>query len=149
MLGPKLTQATIPTVKYGDSSIMYWGMIMIFRRWPSCPNWKENGCRKIQGDITCCSPLKNLKLARFFTFQEDNVPRHKTKATQKWLKTKRWNGGENLTVRIEKSVPKHCTKLVGTSLTNIKVQPQCTSLDGLLMQAAFFKKSLTSNDFRL
>ena len=34
-------------------------------------------------------PAMNLKLGRRFTFQQDNDPKHKAKATLEWLKAKK------------------------------------------------------------
>ena len=47
-------------------------------------------CRKIL-DENLLESTMNLKLGRRFTFQQENDPKHKTKATLEWLNKKKIN----------------------------------------------------------
>ncbi|MBN3279959.1 TCB1 transposase, partial [Polyodon spathula] len=84
---------TIPTVKYGGGSIMLWGcfssagtghLVTIEGRMDGAKY------RKILQENLLQS-AKKLKLGRKFTFQQDNDPKHKAKATLEWLKNKKVN----------------------------------------------------------
>ncbi|MGH0167546.1 UNVERIFIED_CONTAM: hypothetical protein FKN15_053097 [Acipenser sinensis] len=83
----------IPTVKHGGGSIMLWG----------CFSSAGSGkLVRIEGRMdgakyrrilkeNLFESAKTLKLGRKFTFQQDNDPKHKAKATLEWLKKKRIN----------------------------------------------------------
>ncbi|MBN3286955.1 TCB1 transposase, partial [Polyodon spathula] len=84
---------TIPTVKYGGGSIMLWGcfssagtghLVTIEGRMDGAKY------RKILQENLLQS-TKKLKLGRNFTFQQDNDPKRKAKATLEWLKNKKLN----------------------------------------------------------
>ncbi|MBN3277122.1 TCB1 transposase, partial [Polyodon spathula] len=84
---------TIPTMKNGGGSIMLWGcfssagtghLVTIEGRMDG------EKYRKIPQENLLQS-AKKLKLGRKFTFQQDNDPKHKAKATLEWLKNKKVN----------------------------------------------------------
>ncbi|MBN3276205.1 TCB1 transposase, partial [Polyodon spathula] len=88
-----VSRHAIPTVKYGGGSIMLWGcfssagtghLVTIEGRMDGAKY------RKILQENLFQS-AKKLKLGRKFTFQQDNDPKHKAKATLEWLKNKKVN----------------------------------------------------------
>lgn len=78
---------TIPTVKHGGGSLMFWG----------CVSYKGTGnLVKVEGKMNAASYQKileenlhssarNLRMGRTWTFQHDNDPKHKAKSTCQWL----------------------------------------------------------------
>uniref|UniRef100_A0A8C4N701 Transposase n=1 Tax=Eptatretus burgeri TaxID=7764 RepID=A0A8C4N701_EPTBU len=84
---------TIPTVKHGEGSIMFWGCFL------SVGTGKLAGIegtmdgakyRRILNENLLESAM-NLKLGRGFTFQQDNDLKHKANATLEWLNKKKIN----------------------------------------------------------
>ena len=84
---------TIPSVKHGGGSIMLWGcfssagtgkLVRIEGRMDGAKY------RRILEE-NLFESAKTLKLGRKFTFQQDNDPKHKAKATLEWLNKKRIN----------------------------------------------------------
>lgn len=82
---------TIPTVKHGGGSLMFWG----------CVSYSGTGnLVKIDGKMnaTCYqkilednlhSSAQKLRMRRTWTFQHDNDPKHKAKSTCVWLQQKK------------------------------------------------------------
>ena len=78
---------TIPTVKHGGGSLMFWG----------CVSYKGTGkLVKIDGRMNAAcyqkilvenlhSSAQKLRMGRSWTFQHDNDPKHKAKSTCHWL----------------------------------------------------------------
>lgn len=78
---------TIPTVKHGGGSLMFWG----------CVSYKGTGnLVKIDGKMNAVcyqkileeslhSSARKLRMGRTWTFQHDNDPKHKAKSTCHWL----------------------------------------------------------------
>uniref|UniRef100_A0A8C5MI76 Tc1-like transposase DDE domain-containing protein n=1 Tax=Leptobrachium leishanense TaxID=445787 RepID=A0A8C5MI76_9ANUR len=84
---------TVPTVKYGGGSMMFWG----------CFAASGTGCLEcVQGIMksedyqrilgrTVEPSVRKLGLhPRSWVFQQDNDHKHTSKSTQKWMTTKRW-----------------------------------------------------------
>uniref|UniRef100_A0A803K3T0 Transposase Tc1-like domain-containing protein n=1 Tax=Xenopus tropicalis TaxID=8364 RepID=A0A803K3T0_XENTR len=84
---------TVPTVKYGGGSMMFWG----------CFAASGTGCLKcVQGIMksedyqrilgrTVEPSVRKLGLRpKSWVFQQDNDPKHTSKSTEKWMATKRW-----------------------------------------------------------
>uniref|UniRef100_A0A8C5PHJ1 Transposase n=1 Tax=Leptobrachium leishanense TaxID=445787 RepID=A0A8C5PHJ1_9ANUR len=84
---------TVPTVKYGGGSMMFWG----------CFAASGTGCLEcVQGimksedyqrilGLTVEPSVRKLGLRLIsWVFQQDNDPKHTSKSTQKWMATKRW-----------------------------------------------------------
>ena len=84
---------TIPMVKHGGGSIMFWGCFS-----EAGPGrlvrieGKMNGAkyREILDENLLQSP-QDFRLGRRFTFQQNNDPKHKAKTTQEWLREKSLN----------------------------------------------------------
>ncbi|KAG2458804.1 TCB1 transposase, partial [Polypterus senegalus] len=84
---------TIPTVKHGGGSKMFWGFFGVSGT--GCLDYvigimKSEDYQKILGHNVGPSVRKLGLHQRSWVFQQDNDPKHTFKSTQKWLKTKRW-----------------------------------------------------------
>uniref|UniRef100_A0A669EVF3 Transposase n=1 Tax=Oreochromis niloticus TaxID=8128 RepID=A0A669EVF3_ORENI len=84
------SEHTIPTVKYGGGSIMLWvcfssaGTGKLVR-----VDGKMDGAKyRANLEENLLESAKDLRLGRRFTFQQDNDPKHKARATMEWFKTK-------------------------------------------------------------
>ncbi|MBN3280925.1 TCB1 transposase, partial [Polyodon spathula] len=84
---------TIPTVKHGGGSIMLWGCFSSAGTGKLVRiEGKMDGAKYRQIlEENLFQSAKDLKLGRKFTFQQDNDPKHKAKATLEWLKNKKVN----------------------------------------------------------
>lgn len=82
---------TIPTVKHGGGSLMFWG----------CVSYKGTGnLVKVEGKMNAAryqqileenlhSSARKLRMGRTWMFQHDNNPKHKAKSTCHWLQQNR------------------------------------------------------------
>ncbi|KAL0162929.1 hypothetical protein M9458_042325, partial [Cirrhinus mrigala] len=99
------SEHTIPTVKYGGGSIMLWGC---FSSAGTGKLVRVDG--KMDGAKYRAILEENLLE---FTFQQDNDPKHKARATMEWFKTKHihvpdLNPIENLWQDLKTAVHKRC-----------------------------------------
>ena len=83
---------TLPTVKYGGGSVMFWGC------------FESSGTGNLQRVDGIMNSIKyqeilqqnvmqsvlKLKLGRHWTFQQDNDPKHSSKSTKAWFQKKGW-----------------------------------------------------------
>ncbi|KAJ7345776.1 hypothetical protein JRQ81_001726 [Phrynocephalus forsythii] len=94
MRGGKLTahhsEDTIPTVKYGGGSIMLWGCFSSAGTGKLVRiDGKMDGAKyRAILEENLLESAKDLRLGRRFTFQQDNDPKDKARATMEWFKTK-------------------------------------------------------------
>ena len=69
------------------------GMFFICRDWETGQNWRNDENTKykeiLEGNLFQSS--RDLRLARRFTFQQDNDPKHTAKATLEWFKGRHVN----------------------------------------------------------
>lgn len=84
---------TIPTVKHGGGSLMFWGCFAASGT--GCLDcvhgiMKSEDYQRILGHNVGPSVRKLGLRQRSWVFQQDNDPKHTSKSTQKWLKTNRW-----------------------------------------------------------
>lgn len=84
---------TLPTVKHGGGSIMLWGCFASTGTGKlKCVKGTMNSLlyQEILEENVMES-VRNLRLGRRWTFQQDNDPKHASKSTREWLKKKGWN----------------------------------------------------------
>ncbi len=84
---------TVATVKYGGGSKMFWGCFAASGTGClDCVNdiMKSDDYQRILGHNIAASVRKLRLHQRSWVFQQDNVPKHTSKSTQKWLQTKHW-----------------------------------------------------------
>ncbi|KAG2456820.1 TC1A transposase, partial [Polypterus senegalus] len=84
---------TVPTVKHGGGSKMFWGCFAASGTgYLDCVQgiMKSENYQKILGRNVGPSVRKLGLRQRSWVFQQDNDPKHTSKSTQKWLKTKLW-----------------------------------------------------------
>ncbi|KAK7143817.1 hypothetical protein R3I93_014851 [Phoxinus phoxinus] len=84
---------TVPTVKYGGGSKMFWGCFTASGT--GCLDcvqgiMKSEDYQRILGRNVGPSVRKLGLRPRSWVFQQDNDPKHTSKSTQKWMATKRW-----------------------------------------------------------
>ena len=84
---------TVPTVKYGGYSKMFWGCFAASGT--GCLDcvqgiMKSEDYQKILGRNVGPSVRKLGLCPRSWVFQQDNDPKHTSKSTQKWMKRKHW-----------------------------------------------------------
>uniref|UniRef100_A0A8C4SC68 Transposase n=1 Tax=Erpetoichthys calabaricus TaxID=27687 RepID=A0A8C4SC68_ERPCA len=84
---------TVPTVKHGGGSKMFWGCFAASGT--GCLDcvqgiMKSEDYQKILGRNVGPSVRKLGLRQRSWVFQQDSDPKHTSKSTQKWLKTKCW-----------------------------------------------------------
>ncbi|XP_057182698.1 tRNA (guanine-N(7)-)-methyltransferase non-catalytic subunit wdr4 isoform X1 [Triplophysa rosa] len=84
---------TVPTVKYGGGSKMFWGCFAASGT--GCLDcvqgiMKSGDYQRILGRNVGPSVRKLGLRPRSLVFQQDNDPKHTSKSTQKWMATKRW-----------------------------------------------------------
>lgn len=84
---------TVPTVKYGGGSKMFWGCFAASGT--GCLDcvqgiMKSEDYQRILGRNVGPSVRKLGLRPRSWVFQQDNDPKHTSKSTQKWMATKRW-----------------------------------------------------------
>ena len=84
---------TVPTVKYGGGSNMFWGCFAASGT--GCIDcvqgiMKSGDYQKILARNVGPSVRKLGLRQRSWVFQQDNDPKHTSQSTQKWLETKRW-----------------------------------------------------------
>uniref|UniRef100_A0A669ESK4 Transposase Tc1-like domain-containing protein n=1 Tax=Oreochromis niloticus TaxID=8128 RepID=A0A669ESK4_ORENI len=84
------SEHTIPTVKYGGGSIMLWGCFSSAGTGKLVRvDGKMDGAKyRATLEENLLESAKDLRLGRRFTFQQDNDPKHKARATMRWFKTK-------------------------------------------------------------
>ncbi|KAJ7335926.1 hypothetical protein JRQ81_013867 [Phrynocephalus forsythii] len=85
------SEDTIPTVKYGGGSIMPWGCFSSAGTGKLVRiDGKMDGAKyRAILEENLLESAKDLRLGRRFTFQQDNDPKDKARATMEWFKTKR------------------------------------------------------------
>ena len=93
-VGGSTNENTIPTVKHGDGSIMLWGCFFSSARTGKLVRIEGmmDGAKYreiLDGNLFQSS--RDLRLGRRFTFQQDNYPKHTSKATLEWFKRKHLN----------------------------------------------------------
>uniref|UniRef100_A0A8C5MF59 Tc1-like transposase DDE domain-containing protein n=1 Tax=Leptobrachium leishanense TaxID=445787 RepID=A0A8C5MF59_9ANUR len=84
---------TIPTVKYGGGSMMFWGCFAASgTECLECVQGvlKSEDYQRILGRTGEPSVRKLGLRPRSWVFQQVNDPKHTSKSTQKWMATKRW-----------------------------------------------------------
>ena len=83
---------TIPTVKHGGGSLMFWGCFSSSGTGQLCKVDGIMNSLKYQDILqrTVMPSVKKLKLGRQWTFQQDNDPKHTSKSTKEWLQKKSW-----------------------------------------------------------
>ena len=79
---------TIPTVKHGGGSIMWWGC---FAAGGTAALHKIHGIMRQENDVAILkqhlkTSVRKLKLGGKWVFQMDNDPKHTSKVVAKWLK---------------------------------------------------------------
>lgn len=84
------SQHTIPTVKHGGGSIMLWGCFSSAGTGKLVRvDGKMDGAKyRTILEENLLESAKDLRMGRRFTFQQDNDPKHKARATMEWFKTK-------------------------------------------------------------
>ena len=72
---------TIPTVKHGGGSLMFWGCFSSSGTGQLC---------KVDGIMNSLKYQDILQRTGQWTFQQDNDPKHTSKSTKEWLQKKSW-----------------------------------------------------------
>lgn len=72
---------TIPTVKHGGGSLMFWGCVS----YKGTGNLMNAACYQKILEQNLHLSARKLRMGRTWTFQHDNDPKHKAKSTCHWL----------------------------------------------------------------